>query len=133
MSADREPGFSEDAAAFTYKRALDGIPASILRTPEKLGLTRADVRLIVSDRTLERRIAAKDVLKLDEADGIARLIGVAAHARRLFDGRDALAFEFLHLPNPALGNRPAIEVARTELGATEVHTIMSRLEYGVLS
>ena len=65
-------------------------------------LTRDDIRMVIPDRTLERRIRDDQTLTLDEADGIVRLLRIVETARRVFES-DGLADQFLRSPNPALG------------------------------
>ena len=130
---DPTPGFAEQAAAFTTFRALEqGIPAAWARSLESQGLTRDDIRRIIPDRTLDRRIAAGENLKIEEADGLARLLRVVKAARDLFQN-DENADVFLRSPNPALGERIPIHMAQTDIGAREVETIIGRLAYGVYS
>ncbi len=44
-----------------------------------------------------------------------------------------LAQMWLHLPLPLLGDAIPMQMARTDLGAREVETVLGRLEYGVFS
>lgn len=128
-----DPGFAEKAAVFTSFRALEqGVPAAWVRSLESLGLTRDDIRRIIPDRTLDRRIAKGEMLKIEEADGLARLLRVVKAARDLFQN-DTNADTFLRSPNPALGDRIPIHMAQTDIGAREVETIIGRLSHGVYS
>lgn len=115
----------------SYSRVEQGIPATFAREIEGQGLTREDIRRVIPDRTLERRIAEGAMLKRDEADGIARLIRVVDAARRVFDD-DALADEWLRAANPELGDIP-IHMARTDLGGREVEAALGRIEHGIFS
>jgi putative toxin-antitoxin system antitoxin component (TIGR02293 family) len=125
------PGFAEQAAAFTTFRALEkGVPAAWARSLESQGLTRDDIRRIIPDRTLDRRIAKGEMLKIEEADGLARLLRVVKAARDLFEN-DENADMFLRSPNPALGERIPIHMAQTDIGAREVETIIGRLAHGI--
>jgi putative toxin-antitoxin system antitoxin component (TIGR02293 family) len=127
------PGFAEQAAVFTSFREIEkGVPATWARSLETHGLTRDDIRRIIPDRTLDRRIAAGENLKIEEADGLARLLRVVKAARNLFEN-DENADMFLRSPNPALGERIPIHMAQTDIGAREVETIIGRLAYGVYS
>ncbi|MES2913798.1 MAG: antitoxin Xre/MbcA/ParS toxin-binding domain-containing protein [Pseudomonadota bacterium] len=127
------PGFAEQAAAFTSFRALEqGVPAAWVRSLESQGLTRDDIRRIIPDRTLDRRIAKGEMLKIEEADGLARLLRVVKAARDLFEN-DENADMFLRSPNPALGERIPIHMAQTDIGAREVETIIGRLSHGIYS
>ncbi len=116
----------------THRDLKKGVSAILATEVLEFGLTKEDIRMIVPDRTLERRIAAHDVLKVEEADGIARLLRVVEHARRTF-GDDQLADEWLRSPNPALGEQIPIRMADTDLGGREVETILGRIEYGIFS
>ena len=130
-TTDPTHGFAEHAEAFTsYKALEDGIPAAWARSLESQGLTRADIRRIIPDRTLDRRIAKGEALKPEEADGLARLLRVLKAARELFQN-DENADIFLRSPNPALGERIPIEMAQTDLGAREVETVIGRLSHGI--
>ncbi|OYW59170.1 MAG: hypothetical protein B7Z10_04695 [Rhodobacterales bacterium 32-66-7] len=131
MTLRRATGLAEDPAAFTSFSALErGVPATWARALETQGLTRADIRSIIPDRTLDRRIAKGEPLRMEEADGLARLLRVVKAARDLFQN-DANADMFLRSPNPALGERIPIEMARTDIGAREVETIIGRIGHGV--
>ena len=115
----------------SYALVERGIPASFAKDVEGQGLTRDDIRSVIPDRTLDRRIAEGATLKLDEADGIARLLRVVAAARSVFQD-DTLADEWLRTANPALNAIP-IRMARTDLGGREVEAMLGRLAHGVFS
>ena len=116
--------------SFDLRKIEQGIPAMYARELEVDGLTRDDIRTIIPDRTLDRRISARQNLTLDEADGIARLLRVVAAARRLFEN-DERADHWLRHPNPALDGAIPIRLARTDLGGRAVEQVLGRLEYGV--
>lgn len=125
------PGFAEQAAVFTSFKALEkGIPAAWARSLESQGLTREDIRRIIPDRTLDRRIGAGENLKLQEADGLARLLRVVKAARDLFQN-DENADGWLRNPIPSLGDRIPIEMAQTDIGAREVEAVLGRMAHGV--
>jgi putative toxin-antitoxin system antitoxin component (TIGR02293 family) len=117
---------------FSFKSVSEGVSSVAVRDLEGIGLRREDIRQIIPDRTLERRIASGENLRLEEADGLARLLRVVLHARRVFED-DALADEWLRTPNPALDNLIPIQMARTDLGGREVEAVLLRLEHGVFS
>ena len=91
---------------------------------------RSDVRMIIPDRTLDRRISAGEPLKPEEADGIARLVRIVTYARKVFTGED-MANEWLRSPNPELDNEVPIRMSATDLGAREVEAVLGRIEHGV--
>ncbi len=116
--------------AFSYRAVELGVPSRTLRGLEAEGVTRDDIRMIIPDRTLERRQKLNEPLKVEEADGIARLLRVVAMARRVFEDR-ALADAWLRSPNPALNDAIPIRMARTDLGGREVEAVLGRMEHGV--
>lgn len=118
---------------WTYRTIRNGVPATEVKALEKAHIVeRDDIRMIIPDRTLERRIRAHEPLKTEEADGIARLLRVVKHAREVFDD-DGLADRWLRLPNPALNGEIPIRMAATDLGAREVEAVLTRIEHGVFS
>ena len=122
---------SDGAVHFdSYKSVKTGIPSVVARSLDTSGLTRDDIRQIIPDRTLDRRIAEGENLKIDEADGIARLLRVVAMARQVFED-STLADEWLRSANPALDGLVPIQMARTDLGGREVEAVLGRIEHGV--
>ena len=83
-TTDPAHGFAEHAEAFTsYKALEDGIPAAWARSLESQGLTRADIRRIIPDRTLDRRIAKVSTASSNgPRPGRWRPSGVAPISRR---------------------------------------------------
>ena len=118
------------AVEFGYREIAAGIPASVVGQLARDGLTRADIHMVIPERTLARRLSRGEALTLDEADALARLRRVVAMARRVL-GREEAAQEWLRLPNPALSGEVPIRMARTDLGGREVEAVLGRLEHGV--
>ena len=113
-----------------HRQIAKGIPASIVADLSREGLTRADIHLVIPERTLARRLSHGGALTVEEADALTRLRRVVAAARRVF-GRAELADEWLRLPNPELDGEVPIRMARTDLGGREVEAVLGRLEHGV--
>jgi len=114
----------------SYLDVERGVPSGTVRQMEQHGLTRDDIRMIIPDRTLERRPAAGEPLKVEEGDALARLLRIVTQARAVF-GDAALADEWLRSANPALGGGVPIRMARTDLGGREVETVLGRIAHGV--
>lgn len=109
-----------------------GYPAKALSQLIDGRLTRDDVRTVIADRTLDRRIADERKLSVDEVDAIIRLLRVTEAARKLFEN-DARADHWLRHPNPALDGAIPIRLARTDVGGRAVEQVLGRLEYGIYS
>ncbi len=126
-----DAGFAAQALSFMSFRELEkGIPAAWVRSLESQGLTRDDIRRIIPDRTLDRRVNAGENLKIEEADGLARLLRVVRAARDLFED-DENADGWLRSRIPSLDENIPIEMARTDLGAREVEAVLLRMAHGV--
>lgn len=122
-----------DRIELPYRVLKNGISAGIVRRLEAAKfLERDDVRPIIADRTLERRIQLNEPLRVDEADGIFRLVRVLAHAVRVFEDL-ALAEGWLRSPNPELDGEIPMRMAATDLGAREVEAVLTRIEHGVFA
>lgn len=133
VASVRESPASSNRSGFdSFGSVLAGVSSVLVRDLESKGLTRNDIRQIIPDRTLERRVASGENLKLEEADGLARLLRIATMARRVFQD-DVLADEWLRSPNPALDDLIPIQMARTDMGGREVEAVLGRIEHGVFS
>lgn len=118
------------AGGIGYRDIVQGVPATVVGELTREGLTRADIQMVIPERTLARRQSKGEALTIDEADALARLRRVVGMARRVF-GEPGLADEWLRSPNPALGNEVPIRMARTDLGGREVEAVLGRIEHGV--
>jgi putative toxin-antitoxin system antitoxin component (TIGR02293 family) len=83
-------------------------------------------------RTLARR-RTSGRLTPEESERLLRLSTVFEKAVELFDGDISAAVRWLTTSQKALGRRPPLAYARTELGAREVENLIGRLEHGVFS
>jgi putative toxin-antitoxin system antitoxin component (TIGR02293 family) len=122
LAAEPEPTLSwRDVAAGVSSRVVTRLLKDRL-------LGRDEVRMVIPDRTLERRIARGENLRLEEVDGIARLLRVR---RQAAEALGEAAEIWLTEPNPALGGEIPIRMARTDIGAREVEAVLGRLAHGV--
>lgn len=125
-------GRFSDAPVFGYARLKAGLSGEdVARLVRDGRIRRSDVEMVIPARTLNRRIKEGQTLRLDEADAVARLVRVRSHAEGVFDD-PALAERWLSAPNPELGDETPIEMARTDVGAREVETVLLRIEHGVV-
>ncbi|HEX4627330.1 MAG TPA: antitoxin Xre/MbcA/ParS toxin-binding domain-containing protein [Gemmatimonadales bacterium] len=83
-------------------------------------------------RTLHRR-KEEGRFQPDESDRLLRASRLFARALDLFEGDAESAREWLSASQPALGGAKPIAVARTEVGAKEVESLIGRLEHGIPS
>jgi putative toxin-antitoxin system antitoxin component (TIGR02293 family) len=115
-----------------YKTGQSDMTVPAMKAAVEGILTRADIRGVIPDRTLDRRLATGQPLTMHEADGILRLMRVVLHARACF-GDARRGDMFMRLENPSLDNQVPMDMARSEIGAGQVHTILGRIEHGVFS
>lgn len=97
-----------------------------------MDITSSDLAELVqiSDRTLVRR-KKEGKLKTGESGRLLRFARIFALVVDLFDGDPAAAQRWLSSNSVALKDRKPIEVCRTEVGAREVESLITRLERGV--
>jgi putative toxin-antitoxin system antitoxin component (TIGR02293 family) len=98
------------------------------------GLPRKELAELVeiAPSTLHRR---KKERRLDpqESDRLLRASRVFGHALELFEGDAAAARHWLSTPQRGLGGQRPLALARTDIGAREVESLVDRLEQGVLT
>ena len=122
---------TKKSKSLRYRDLKAGVRSQMVRDLERDHIVeRSDVRMIIPDRTLDRRISAGEPLKPEEADGIARLVRIVTYARKVF-GADDLADEWLRSPNSELDNEVPIRMSAADLGAREVEAVLGRIEHGV--
>ena len=92
-------------------------------------MTSEEVHKVVPPRTLGRRKSRRERLTVQESDGIARLVRVAAQAARVFEDPE-LRSAWLRSGNPALGGARPIDLAVTDIGARRVETVLNRIAWG---
>lgn len=89
-------------------------------------LTSEEVHKVVPPRA--RRKSREERLTVQESDGIARPVRVAAHAARVFDDPD-LRSAWLRSGNPAPGGERPIDLATTDIGARRVERVFHRVAW----
>jgi putative toxin-antitoxin system antitoxin component (TIGR02293 family) len=120
----------EAAQRITYDRVRTGLDVADVAALISEGImTSAEVHKVVPARTLARRKARREPLTVQESDGIARLVRVAAQAARVFDDPE-LRSAWLRTGNPALGGERPVDVAITDVGARRVETVLNRIAWG---
>lgn len=88
--------------------------------------------IAIPQRTLTRRRNEGRFLP-DESDRILRASRVYAKALEVFEGDAHAASHWLSSGQVGLGGAVPVDIARTELGAREVETLLERLEQGVFA
>jgi putative toxin-antitoxin system antitoxin component (TIGR02293 family) len=112
-----------------------GLPwKSFERFVENIGLRASDIAELIPlpARTLARR-KREGRLQPDESERLLRLARIFARALELFDGDHDAASEWLTTRKIALRDAVPLELARTEIGASEVDMLIGRLEHGIFS
>jgi putative toxin-antitoxin system antitoxin component (TIGR02293 family) len=83
-------------------------------------------------RTIDRRIAEQQRLRVDESDRLTRVARVFAIAAELFGTKEAVD-RWLTTPNIALDGAKPIDELSTELGAREVEDMIGRISDGIFA
>jgi putative toxin-antitoxin system antitoxin component (TIGR02293 family) len=125
---------SYDALA-VYQHVRKGLAYSALaRFQRNTGLPASAVSQLIQipTRTLTRR-KAEGKLTPEESDRLMRASRVFGRAMELFEGDGNAARLWLMGPQPALGGLVPLELAATDVGATEVEGLIGRLEHGIPS
>jgi putative toxin-antitoxin system antitoxin component (TIGR02293 family) len=101
---------------------------------KNVGLSRDEMADLVQikPRTLDRR-RKKGRLQPEESDRLLRVSRVFGRAIALFEGDVEAAREWLSSSQSALGGAVPLEMAKTDIGAREVESLIGRLEQGVFS
>jgi len=86
----------------------------------------------IPTRTLTRR-KSEGKLAPEESDRLVRASRIFGRAMELFEGDSRAARGWLTSAQPALGGLVPLEIARTDVGASEVESLIGRLEYGIPS
>lgn len=108
--------------------------SSFLRFQRNTSLSaRAIAELIqIPARTLTRR-KSEGKLAPEESDRLVRASRIFGRAMELFEGDSEAARMWLTSAQPAVGGLMPMELARTDVGANEVESLIGRLEYGIPS
>lgn len=115
-------------------RVRDGLPYAALGALARrfdIPLRELTAVLDLPERTLARR-KREGKLRAGESDRLVRVGRVAALAEDVLGATDKAA-RWLRQPNPALAGRTPLQTLDTDLGATQVETVLHRLEHGVFS
>jgi putative toxin-antitoxin system antitoxin component (TIGR02293 family) len=114
-----------------YSRLKSGLSTAAVSRLVKSGkLSWDDVYSVVPERTFKRRVAAKETLRMAEADAVARLLHIVEMSLWAFQDKK-LAQTYLHSSNPALGGHIPWDMAHSEVGAREVEAALIRFVHGV--
>jgi putative toxin-antitoxin system antitoxin component (TIGR02293 family) len=133
------PGGSIGAAYATWldaERLVErGLPfRAIQRLAAVSGMTFEQIKRAarLTTATFARR-RQSGVLSPEESERVLRLSRLFERAVDLFQGDRDGARQWLSTSIPALGGRPPLELARTEVGAREVEDLIGRIQHGVIS
>lgn len=86
----------------------------------------------MSRRTVTRR-RQEGRFGPDESDRLLRAARLLGKAIALFEGDNEAANRWLRAPQTAFGGTTPLQMAKSEVGAREVETLIDRLEQGVYS
>jgi putative toxin-antitoxin system antitoxin component (TIGR02293 family) len=126
----------EPASVYEWVRHVEsGLPAaSALAFKEALQLTNQELGALlgVSSRTLARWVPGKSRLDPVSGDRLLRSARLLSIATEVLEDSDAAA-RWLKSPQRALAGTIPLELARTDVGARAVETLLGRMEHGVYS
>ena len=115
-------------------RVREGLPYAALDAVAKrfdIPLRELTAVLDLPERTLARRKRERR-LRAGESDRLLRVARVAALAEEIL-GDKAKAARWLRRVNQALGGKTPLQTLDTDLGASQVETVLHRVEHGVFS
>jgi putative toxin-antitoxin system antitoxin component (TIGR02293 family) len=118
-----------------YRHVRKGLAySSFVRFQRNTSLSaRAIADLIqIPTRTLTRR-KGEGKLAPEESDRLVRASRIFGRAMELFEGDTDAARAWLMSAQPALGGLAPLDLARTDVGASAVESLIGRLEYGIPS
>jgi putative toxin-antitoxin system antitoxin component (TIGR02293 family) len=114
---------------------LKGIPITgVKEVAGQLGLKWDDLaqRCGLSRSTYRRKLKQRSWrLNELESDTLARYARLNAKAQEVFEGDEKASRNWLHTPQPGLGNVVPLEFARTTVGYREVEKLLTRIDLGV--
>lgn len=115
-------------------RVREGLPYATLDALARrfdIPLRELTTVLDLPDRTMARR-KREGKLRAGESDRLFRVARVASLAEEIL-GDKAKAARWLRRPNRALGGKAPLGALGTDLGASQVETVLHRVEHGVFS
>ena len=113
----------------------EGLPADILLTlAGDLQMDRRTVARVIGipERTLSRRLAARQRLSPDESDRMVRFARILALANETLGDMTKVS-HWLRSPNRVLQGCAPFELLDTDAGVQSVETVLGRIAYGVYS
>ena len=115
-------------------RVRDGLPYPALDAVAKrfdIPIRELTAVLDLPERTMARR-KREGRLRAGESDRLFRVARVAALAEEIL-GDKTKAARWLRRPNRVLGGKTPLQALDTDLGASQVETVLHRVEHGVFS
>jgi putative toxin-antitoxin system antitoxin component (TIGR02293 family) len=130
------PGLFRGAAdlAALADRVREGLPyASLDAVAKHFDIPRRALTTVLGlpERTIARR-KREGRLRASESDRLFRVARVAALAEEILGDKEK-AVRWLRRPNRALGGKTPLAALDTDLGASQVETVLHRVEHGVFS
>ena len=107
------------------------LPPSSVKRLLGLGITRAEVdALVIPLRTLQHRRSRRERLTIDESERVMRMMRVLSQAESLYESR-ARALAWLRSPNSRCGNRPPLDLLKTDAGSRIVEELLIQIDEGM--
>jgi putative toxin-antitoxin system antitoxin component (TIGR02293 family) len=126
-------GLQADSLFGVIEKVQSGLPVSMFSMlGQKFTMSEQALSetVSISKRTLTRR--KKDGrLSPTESERVLRLAKLFDKATQVFGNKESVAAGWFKKPARGLGGRTPLEMAQTEIGASEVQALLTRIEHGV--
>lgn len=107
------------------------LPTSSIKRLLGLGITRPEVdSVVIPLRTLQHRRSRREKLTVEESDRVLRMMRVLSQAEEVYGSRER-ALQWLRRENPRLGNRPPLELLKTDAGSRIVEDLLLQIDEGM--
>lgn len=108
----------------------EGLPSSAAESLMRRGIPENDIyRYVIPKRTYQRRRANEEKLTPEESDKVERVARLLALATLVFDDKERAA-RWLSTPKRRFGNKAALELAVSSVGAKVVQETLLQAYFG---
>lgn len=110
-------------------KVQERLPLKTLTPIVKAGISPAEVRLIIPDRTLRHRAEKNQPLTVEEPDRVVRLMRIQTIAEQTFEDKEK-ANQWLRRPLSILSGKSPLDLSQTEAGGRVVENVLAKIAWG---